>query len=429
MVKNVNVCIKKMEVISIIKTEFYRKHEQELRRIHSDIKSELLQETIPFWEERILDKEYPGYFTCFDRTGKLSDTQKPGWFVGRTMYTFAALYNQIEPRQEWKRIAKAGRDMLEGNFYLGDGRFAQMLNRDGTVKTGAVSIFTDHFAVKGLYEYIRTCGKQGQQKDKRLAEMLSEKLFANVKNPAILRMEGIPEGYQKHAVNFMTLLVALESRKLFGDKYEEILISCAEKSLYEFANDEYEVPLEYIGVDGKPKFEEEGRLVDPGHTMESLWFCMRAGKELGKDQYCKRAGKILDWVIDRCYDREYGGFYQHVDIDGGMKNPRFMVNDYAGIPAAWNDKIWWVQAEGLYALEMSALYNENEKHYEYFVKMYDYIQSYFRDRKYGEWYSILKRDGTIRSDNKGFALKGPYHVPRCLLQSVTLLESYLNNGE
>ena len=75
---------------------------------------------------------------------------------------------------------------------------------------------------------------------------------------------------------------------------------------------------------------------------------------------------------------------------------------------------------------MSALYNENERHYAYFIKMYDYIQSYFRDKKYGEWYSILKRDGTIRVADKGFALKGPYHVPRCLLQSVKLLEIYLN---
>lgn len=415
-----------MEVIIIIKTEFYKKHEEELRKILIDMKAELLQETIPFWEERIVDKVYPGYLTCYDRKGQLCDTQKPGWFVGRTMYTFSAMYNQIEMKQEWKNIAKIGREMMEGKFYLGNGRFAQMLNRDGTVKNGAESIFTDHFVVKGFYEYIRTCEYAEQQKDIRLAEILSDNLFENVKKDEILQKEGIPEGYQKHAVNFMTLLVALESRALFDNKYEKILIDCAEKSLYEFANDEYEVPLEYISIEGRTKFEEEGRLVDPGHTMESLWFCMRTGKELGKIQYCKRAEKVLDWVIERCYDEEYGGFYQHVDVDGGMKNPRFMVSDYAGKTAAWDDKIWWVQAEGLYALEMSALYNENERHYAYFIKLYDYIQSYFRDKKYGEWYSILKRDGTIRVADKGFALKGPYHVPRCLLQSVKLLEIYLN---
>ena len=79
----------------------------------------------------------------------------------------------------------------------------------------------------------------------------------------------------------------------------------------------------------------------------------------------------------------------------------------------------------MYALGMSALFHENEKHFRYFMKMYDYVQNNFRDKEYGEWYSILKRDGRMVSDYKGFELKGPYHVPRCLMQLVTLLEEYL----
>ena len=66
-----------------------------------------------------------------------------------------------------------------------------------------------------------------------------------------------------------------------------------------------------------------------------------------------------------------------------------------------------------------------DKMFEYFMKMYDYVQNNFRDKEYGEWYSILKRDGRMVSDYKGFELKGPYHVPRCLMQLVTLLEEYL----
>ena len=74
---------------------------------------------------------------------------------------------------------------------------------------------------------------------------------------------------------------------------------------------------------------------------------------------------------------------------------------------------------------MSALYNENERHYDYFLKMYDYVQMYFRDKKYGEWYSILKRDGTLKWDDKGSELKGAYHVPRCLMQLTVLIKEYL----
>lgn len=405
-------------------SEFYIRHEKELKNLLVKIKEELLFEAVPFWEKRVVDKEYPGYLNCFDRKGNLFDTRKPGWFVGRTMYTFAALYNVIEQREEWLDIAGIGRRFIDGSFYAGKGRFSQMMSREGKVLNGPVSIFTDHFTVKGLYEYVKAHPDEERLKDKELAEKLSDMLFQNVKDPQVLASEGIPPGYQKHAVNFMTLLVALESMDLFGDKYSEILKSCVEKSLYEFASNAYEAPFEYIGIDGKPRPEGEGRLIDPGHTMEAMWFSMKAGIKCGNTEYGKRAMKILDWVIERCYDEEYGGFYQHVDLDGTLEK-RFLTNSYAGIPAAWDDKIWWVQAEGLYALAMSALYHENEKHFTYFLTMYDYVQRYFRDKDYGEWYSILSKDGKVVSDYKGFELKGFYHVPRCLMQLVILLEEYL----
>ena len=81
------------------KSEFYIKHEKELRRILKKVREELLFEVVPFWEKRVVDREYPGYLNCFDRQGNLIDERKPGWFVGRTMYTFAALYNRMEKRR------------------------------------------------------------------------------------------------------------------------------------------------------------------------------------------------------------------------------------------------------------------------------------------------------------------------------------------
>lgn len=408
------------------KSEFYTKHVKQLEKINKKIKDELIDEVIPFWENRIVEPGYPGYLNGFDRKGVLTDTYKAGWFIGRNMYMFATLYNHLEKRESWKEIASIGRKCFDDDFYLGEGRFAKMLDRSGKVKEGATSIFTDHFAVKALYEYILMQDKGREEQDVALAERLSEYLFENVKNPEILSREGVGIGFQKHAINFMTLLVALESKAVFGDKYKDLVIECTQKTLYEYANDEHEVLFENIGLDGKPKLEGEGRVVDPGHAMEALWFAMKAGKIYGKPEYIERAGQVLDWVIARCYDEEYGGFYQNTDFDKHIPEETFKVNNYAGTLVGWDDKIWWVQAEGLNALCMGALYNENEKQFEYFLKLYEYIQQYFRDHIYGEWYSFRKRDGKMLSDVKGFELKGAYHVPRCLLQVSNVIEGYLN---
>lgn len=412
-----------------MESTFYNKHRQELKKIREETRAWLLEDIVPFWEMRVVDRDYGGYLNCFDRKGRLYDTTKQGWFVGRNMYTFSALYNHIGPREEWLAVVQAGRDYMKTSFRAGDGRFNQELDREGKVKKGATSVFTDHFAVKGLYEYIRAAGKTGNVQEVLYARTLSDSLFCHVKDREILRHEGVPDGWQKHAVNFMNLIVALESRPLFGDTYEGIARECVHKSLYEFASDNYEAPFETIKSDGTPCLQGLGRIIDAGHTMESLWFCMRAGLELGEPSWIERAGHIMDWVILRCYDQTFGGFLQHVDVEQKCPENEFLITDYSSIPVGWEDKIWWVQAEALYALLMSGLLNEQEKHFAYFKELYDYIGRYFRDSRYGEWYAVLKRDGTVLCDKKGFALKGAYHIPRCLMQIVTLLDWYLTGND
>ena len=161
------------------------------------------------------------------------------------MHTFAALYNEMEAKEEWFSIAEAGRKALDTGFCTSDGRFCQMMDAKGNVLKGPVSIFTDHFMVKGLYAYILALKRRGEkwQREAEIAKRLTEILFENVKRQEVLSREGIPQGFQKHAVNFMTLIVALESRKLYGDTYRSVLEECVHKSLYEFASDRYNKPF------------------------------------------------------------------------------------------------------------------------------------------------------------------------------------------
>lgn len=406
-------------------TEFYRAHSGQLRQLAQRFERQLLEDVAPFWTQRSEDRQYGGYLTCFDRRGRLANTRKPGWFAGRGMYTFALLCNAVEKRPEWLHLAQVGRDYLNTAFARGDGRFNHMMSREGAVLEGFTSLFTDHFAVKGLYEYMTAAGKAEDPDERALARSLTEKLLADVRDPAVLAQEGVPPGMQKHAVNFMTLIVALESRQVFENDYKQICQDCAHRSLYVFANDALQAPFEYVRLDGTPQLEGQGRIIDPGHTMESLWFAMHAAEAFGQPAYFHRAGQVLDWVLQRAYDHEYGAFYQHVDVDGKTSGQPWRKTQYGPYEADWDDKIWWVQAEGLYALAASALYTENERHWQYFLRMADYVENALRDRDWGEWYAILARDGRVKADCKGFELKGPYHVPRCLVNLCVLARRYL----
>ena len=407
-------------------SDFYRKHSGEIRRFLDSFRQQLLTDVMPFWTNRVEDAEFGGYFNDFDRFGNRTGDEKAGWFVGRNLYTFSMMYRLFGENPRWLELARAGRVQLDTKFSRGDGRFNQKMTRDGRVINGFTSIFTDHFVVKGLFEYLRAAGLENDPTERALAHRLAQQLFADVRDPSVLKVEHIPDGMRKHAVNFMTLIVALESRPLFENDFKDVLCECVEDSLYRFANDSLSAPLEYISLQGTPVLHGEGRLVDPGHSMESLWFSIHAGAALGRPDWIKRAAQVMDWVIDRTYDKEYGGFYQHVDISLPEPQEPFLFTQYDVYRADWSDKIWWVQAEALYALAASALYLENERHWEYFTQMATYVEQAFHDHRYGEWYAILRRDGTVRADCKGFSLKGPYHVPRCLANLTVLLEEYLH---
>ncbi len=402
-------------------TGFRRRHSDEIEKLGEYYRKQLLEDVVPFWEKRIVDPEFGGYFNCFDRDGRLYSDVKCGWFVGRDLYTFSELYRRFGPKETWKSIAEAGRKFLTEKALNPDGRLNRMMRRDGSVLDGETSLFTDHFAVKALFEYIDAFGRK---EDIPLAGRLFRTLLKNVSDPRILAVECPDARFRKHAVNFMTLIVAVEGKKLFREEALPVINRCMHDSLYVFAVDSEQAPLEYVAKNGRPLFEGPGRIVDPGHSFESLWFSMKEAYERGDLASLKRAGTVIDWVIDRAYDKEYGGFYQNVDVFHTEPEEPYRSNRYVDIDVAWSDKIWWVQAEALNALAMSALLTENERHYQYFLKQHEFCKEYFSDPEYGEWYSFVKRDGKILSDRKGSELKGAYHVPRCEMLLTSLCGQY-----
>lgn len=411
----------------MLNKEFINNNQDEIESLYSYYKKELLEDIVPFWESRVVDYEYGGYFNCFDREGKLFKDIKPGWFVGRNIYTFSNLYNLVGKRQRWLDIAAHGIDWLHKYAYKGNGRFSSCLARDGSVIDSSTNIFNDVFAVKGYYEYLVALGDKRTEEQVQFVTELTDTLFKNASDTMLMEKEGLPARFRNHAVNFMALLVSLEGRRLFGDRYVKEMNECLYNVMYVFANDEYKATFENVGASWRPLLEDQGRIMDPGHALESCWFTLCLGVECGNNEIIKRAGEVLDWIIDRGYDEEYGGFILLLDVEKGIPEDSQRTQNYAGTIADWRDKVWWTQAEGLNALALSALLNGNERHFGYFKKLHDYVDKNFRDHEKGEWFSILSHDNKIILDNKGFEGKGPYHVTRCVALLYDLFKKCIIN--
>ena len=111
-------------------------------RLVSYYEKHILEDVMPFWDRRCIDKEYGGYITCFDREGKMTDDKKYIWFQGRQLYIYSLLYNKVRKKKEWLENAKHGFSFLVKYGYAGDGRWNYVLDRKGNVLEGTISIFS-----------------------------------------------------------------------------------------------------------------------------------------------------------------------------------------------------------------------------------------------------------------------------------------------
>ena len=66
----------------------------------------LLEGFVPFWFKHGIDWEYGGVLSCIHEDGTLAGEDKFTWSQARSVWTFSALYNRIEPRSEFLRAAE-----------------------------------------------------------------------------------------------------------------------------------------------------------------------------------------------------------------------------------------------------------------------------------------------------------------------------------
>ena len=239
----------------------------------------LLEDVMPFWEKRTQDRQYGGYITCFDRIGRVTDTDKYIWFQARQVWMFSALYNKVEKRERWLELAKHGRDFLVKHAYASNGRWFYQTDRKGNVKKKTISIFTDHFVLAALCEYSIAAGND---EDISLIQRTYDTVEQNVRDP---NFQDIYHGtwdprYKRHGMYMITLNTSPIVGEVLGEERTRSLIDhCLEQVLYVFSKDDRRLLFESVGLDGKVvDDDDEGRVINPGHALESMWFCIEEGK-------------------------------------------------------------------------------------------------------------------------------------------------------
>ncbi len=373
----------------------------------------LLQDTLPFWVNHCVDREYGGFMFALDRDGSVLDTDKGMWQQGRFTWTLANLYNSVEPREEWLELAKHGVDFIRKYGFDDDGRMFFHVTRDGRPVRKRRYIFTETFGVVALAAYAKASGdKQAGQEALDLFNLIVKYLTT----PELTPPKFYPETRAGKALAVPMIMIVTTQilRETIGEPEfcNDWIDTCIAEIERDFMRPEFEAVHETVGPNGEFIDHFDGRMLCPGHAIEAAWFMLHEAKQRNNDPRLLKLGTtILDWMWEWGWDKEYGGILYYRDVKG------LPVQEY------WHDmKFWWPQNEAIIATLLAYSLTGDEKYAQWHQMIHDWAYSHFPDPEHGEWYGYLHRDGRISVALKGNLWKGPFHLPRMQLYCWKLLE-------
>src|SRR5690606_9996214 len=173
--------------------------------------------------------------------------------------------------------------------------------------------------------------------------------------------------------------------------------------------------MESVNLDGSFSDTFEGRLVNPGHIIEAMWFMMEPAIRRADADLMNRCIDVAIRALNYGWGQQFGGILYFKDI---LDKPLLQLE--------WDQKLWWVHLEALVCMAKGYAYTGRQDCKEWFEKLDAYSFSRFSDPEYGEWYGYLNRQGEPLLTLKGGKWKGCFHVPRALYKIYSTLEQTEN---
>ena len=133
--------------------------------------------------------------------------------------------------------------------------------------------------------------------------------------------------------------------------------------------------ITHFDKDGKDTGQDQKSLIAQARTVYTMASAHRAGYGSGKCSEFACHG--VDFLIDKMWDNEHGGFYWTVNRKGDVQI---------------NKKVLYGLSFAIYALSEYTLATGDKRGIEYAEKTFDLIQKYATDTMYGGYFEMFERD-------------------------------------
>ncbi len=383
-----------------------------LKKYASLYKAELLENILPFWVENSKDTQNGGFFTCLNQDGSVYDTDKFMWLQGREVWCFSFMYANVAPKQEWLEMALHGAAFMEKFGRDNEGNWYFSLTAEGKPLVQPYNIFSDCFATMAFAALNKI---KPEERYRKIAIDTFENILKRQHNWKGSYNKAFPgtRTLKNFSLPMILCNLSLELEDLLGTaRVNEFIPTVIHEVMNVFYQPQYGLILENVNQDGSFCDSFEGRLLNPGHSIEAMWFIMDLGKRLNDQALIEKACSIMLDTVKAGWDAEFGGIFYFLDLKGAPPQQ-----------LEWDQKLWWVHVEALVALAKGYALTGNDECREWFERIHQYTWTHFKDPKQKEWFGYLNRRGEVLLPLKGGKWKGCFHIPRALYQISKTLET------
>ena len=407
----------------------------------------LEQNILPFWTNRMVDRENGGFYGRIDGQGQLhADAAKGAILNARILWAFSASY-RVLGNQEYLNVATRAKDYILNHFLDPEyGGIYWSVDYQGRPLDTKKQFYAIGFAIYGLSEYVRATGDR-EALDVALAlfDSIEEHAFDAVNNGYIeattrewgeiadMRLSDLDANYPKsqnthlHIIEpYTNLLRCLrEFRNRETSSYVPaigavlpVTISVPQETLYAveaalrnlidiFVNRILNPETHHLDL----FFEKDwrrgaGHLESYGHDIECSWLLHEAALVLGDPAVLRQVEPV---VLEVAHASEKG-----LRPDGSMIHEANLDTGHVD-----DDLHWWVQAENVVGRMNVYQYFGDEQAFDRAVSCWEYIKKNLIDREQGEWFWSRHADGTLNTvDDKAGFWKCPYHNSRMCLEII-----------
>jgi len=403
----------------------------------------LKNDLVRFWNNA-WDNEYGGVFTCYSNDGStLLSTDKYVWSQGRVIWMLARYAELIDKglinddRQKYIIHAFKTYEFIKKNAILneGEGVCAYLLERDGTKKESIpgkgyyTSFYVDCFVIMGFAELARVSGEKGPLEDAlRLYDRTQEYLK---RGEIVAEPYPVPKGYTVQGVSMIMCNVSsvlYDALKAFKhSRYQEIFDDAKGymNRILNFHYDEKRGLLKEMVSESSNNDTLLVRHINPGHAIESMWFCAKVAKDSdADDKVYNKITRVIKNSLMIGWDKEYGGLLRFVGENGEKPEGRMLNEPFDNLIAdTWDTKLWWPHSEALYATLLGYDLTGDKE----FMDLYDMVSKYVfnvfpnPNKDIGEWIQILDRQNKPLDKVVALPVKDPYHIMRDVILIIELL--------